>query len=84
MHICKVPLEVSKMPHYSEGLWEENWVLWKGMSLKCPLSVEEEEEEIGPVVFREIELYFTCKTKTLLISDIGKIHPPPSTPLYYF
>lgn len=47
--------------------------------MKCSPSATEREDEgekhTGTVVFGEIQFYFTCKTKTLLISDIGKTPP---------
>lgn len=36
---------------------------------------KEEEKGAGTVVFGEIQFCFTWKTKTLLISDIGRTSP---------
>lgn len=80
MCMCKIPLEGSKKPHKGDCLWEENWVLGKGVPIKRVLSMQEKDAEEdgrkpGTVVFEEMQFDFTCKTKTLLISDIGKTPP---------
>lgn len=62
-------------------------MLGKGVPLKRVLSMqekdaEEDERKTGTVVFEEIQFDFTCKTKTLLISDIGKT--PPLRVFFFF
>lgn len=67
MCMCKISLEGSKKPHKDDCLWEENWVLRKGVPKKCAPSVqekedEEDERETGGVVCEEMQFYFPCKT----------------------